>query len=45
MTPAAALCDRLNCVIPPIGWPVFGPDVEAIQQPKRERRGASLAAL
>jgi hypothetical protein len=45
MTPAAALYDRVNSVIPPIEWPVFGPDVEAIQQLKRERRGASLAGL
>ncbi len=41
--PASALYRRVQRVIPPMEWPVFEPDIEAILQLKRERRAVILA--
>ena len=41
--PASALYQRVQRVIPPMEWPVFEPDIDAILQLKRERRAVILA--
>ncbi|MGE4218984.1 MAG: quinolinate synthase NadA [Alphaproteobacteria bacterium] len=38
-----ALYDKLRNVIPAMEWPVFAPDIEAIQRLKRERNAVILA--
>ncbi len=43
MSSAAALYQRVQRVIPPIEWPVFAPDIDAILQLKRERNAVILA--
>jgi quinolinate synthase len=40
---AAALYDRVKTVIPPIEWPVFASDIEAILTLKREKNAVILA--
>ncbi len=40
---SAALYDRVKRVIPPIEWPVFAGDVEAILELKRQRNAVILA--
>ena len=40
---ASALYDRVSRVIPPIEWPVFEADIEAILRLKRERGAIILA--
>jgi len=42
-TPAAALYERVRKVIPPIEWPAFEADIEAILRLKRERGAIVLA--
>ena len=42
-TPAAALYERVSRVIPPIEWPAFEADIEAIIRLKRERGAIILA--
>ncbi len=42
-TPAAALYERVRKVIPPIEWPAFEADIEAILLLKRERGAIVLA--
>ncbi len=42
-TPASALYDRVSRVIPPIEWPAFEADIEAIIRLKRERDAIILA--
>src|ERR1700726_2292508 len=39
----APLYDRVKTLIPPIEWPVFADDIEAILQLKRERDAVILA--
>ncbi len=41
--PLAPLYDRVRHLIPPIEWPVFAPDIAAIQRLKRERDAVILA--
>lgn len=43
MSAAAALYSRVQRVIPPIEWPVFAPDIDAILRLKRERGAVILA--
>ena len=40
---SASLYDRVRRVIPPIEWPVFAEDIDAILRLKRERRAVVLA--
>ncbi len=40
---ASALYDRVSRFIPPIEWPAFEADIEAILQLKRERKAIILA--
>ncbi|UVK54543.1 quinolinate synthase NadA [Mesorhizobium sp. AR02] len=42
-TRTTALYDRVRRVIPPIEWPVFADDIEAILDLKRQRNGVILA--
>ena len=42
-TPMSALYDRVRHVIPPIEWPVFADDIEAILALKRQRNAVILA--
>src|SRR5690349_15002291 len=39
----AALYERVRAVIPAVEWPVFAPDIAAIQALKRERNAVILA--
>jgi quinolinate synthase len=39
----AYLYDRVKAVIPPLEWPVFAPDIDAILRLKRERNAILLA--
>ncbi len=43
MAAASALYARVQRVIPPMEWPVFEPDIEAILRLKQERRAVILA--
>jgi quinolinate synthase len=43
MSASAALYQRVQRVIPPMEWPVFAPDIDAILQLKRERDAVILA--
>ncbi len=43
MSASAALYSRVQRVIPPMEWPVFEPDIEAILRLKAERRAVILA--
>jgi quinolinate synthase len=43
MSASAALYQRVQRVIPPMEWPVFAPDIDAILRLKRERRAVILA--
>ena len=43
MTRTAPLYDRVKSVIPPIEWPVFADDIDAILALKRERNAVILA--
>ena len=43
MSASAALYSRVQRVIPPMEWPVFEPDIEAILRLKRERGAVILA--
>ncbi len=43
MSASASLYQRVQRVIPPMEWPVFAPDIDAILQLKRERRAVILA--
>jgi quinolinate synthase len=43
MSASAALYQRVQRVIPPIEWPVFAPDIDAILRLKRERNAVILA--
>ena len=43
MSASAALYSRVQRVIPPMEWPVFEPDIEAILRLKEERRAVILA--
>ncbi len=43
MSASAALYKRVQRVIPPMEWPVFAPDIDAILRLKRERRAVILA--
>lgn len=42
-TPAAALYDKVRRVIPPVEWPAFAGDVDAILELKRRRNAVILA--
>ena len=43
MSASAVLYQRVQRVIPPMEWPVFAPDIDAILRLKRERRAVILA--
>ncbi len=43
MSASAALYQRVQRVIPPMEWPVFVPDIDAILSLKRQRRAVILA--
>ncbi len=43
MSASAALYQRVQRVIPPMEWPVFAPDIDAILRLKRERHAVILA--
>jgi quinolinate synthase len=43
MSASAQLYQRVRRVIPPMDWPVFAPDIDAILQLKRERGAVILA--
>src|SRR5262249_45813306 len=39
----APIYERVKSVIPPLEWPFFAPEIDAINRLKRERRGVILA--
>jgi len=43
LSPAASLYDRVRRVIPPIEWPAFASDIDAILELKRQRNAVILA--
>jgi len=43
LSPAASLYDRVRRVIPPIEWPAFASDIDAILELKRRRNAVILA--
>jgi quinolinate synthase len=43
MSASASLYERVQRVIPPMEWPVFAPDIDAILRLKRERNAVILA--